>query len=448
MQVKGTIDFFLVFSYYIAMTHKSQKDTGKKTFAMVLIVSILWAFYSSLDHKKRGVHNTYISKFESEVSEEKLRKYRGKIDLNSYKSVDPKNILYYCFDQYERNYPIIQECKRLGLVISDDLIKESIVGKPIFFDENYDYSEHKFKECLSEWGISESDYYDLIREDLLIKQYYFFLRNSYILSQRIVDRYKKQYSKILLLKFGKINHDKVVKKFSNIVVSDEDLSIFFEANKDMFSLFNRADYELYELKNTDQNRTLLNFYIKNKMKDIILRNFEHKLVNLYETGKQDLIYTVDHTLSYEKESDVYKIFYNIDNDKDYLLIIKKPAEYVERSYSEIPIEELKTKYLFVKAKSEVNESFIDDWETKEISAQDYFVPGIPSKFIKQMFTAKVKTQKVFQDEKSTYFITVESVNQNDAITIDEDELKKKMDDILIESVSEYLYQKCLNEKKD
>lgn len=142
---------------------------------------------------------------------------------------------------------VTQECKRLGFVITNEQVVESIKKQQIFW-ENGKFSRAKFLAHLGKLGISEMEYKSIHKEDLLHSQWRFLLKNAYIIPEHAATTFADAYSQKRSGRYIVIDRNKiVVPKPSNV-----QLEKFYKDNIDSFKMPQEKIYKLLVLKEANE----------------------------------------------------------------------------------------------------------------------------------------------------------------------------------------------------
>ena len=125
------------------------------------------------------------------------------------------------------------ECKRLGFIVSNFQVKESIKRNKNFM-ESGSFSRSKYLEFLKKQNMTEAEFFSFEKENLLHRQWYFMLGSAYAIPSKLANTMANAFSQ---RRWGKYQ----VLDYSSLKVRNpslRELKAFYEKNK--------ASYEVPE----------------------------------------------------------------------------------------------------------------------------------------------------------------------------------------------------------
>lgn len=199
------------------------KNQNKKhNIKNILIWGILGLFIISgmMQGNLFGMRNpvvAYVGNLKIKVSD--VRKYMNLIQIPENIDRNLPQVQNYIFqkalDLMIQRSLITQECRRLGLVVTNKQVVEAIKKQPQFLVDGY-FSRSKFLSELSKLGLSEMEYKSIQKENLLHKQWIFMLQNSYAIPDKIAQSVASVYSQKRSGRYLIIDRNKIsVPKLNN-----------------------------------------------------------------------------------------------------------------------------------------------------------------------------------------------------------------------------------------
>lgn len=138
------------------------------------------------------------------------------------------------------NQAYLQEgAKQLGLAVSEQEIKQAIVDNKAFHDANGKFSTEQFKNALSHSGMTEQQFMDSLRQDLLAEQMSALLQNNVVSDAQAGQLLKAAFAERTLRNVGlnpQVFEDKVDS-------SDAALKKFYDANQKTYTLPQAVQFE-------------------------------------------------------------------------------------------------------------------------------------------------------------------------------------------------------------
>jgi len=200
-----------------------------------------------------------------------------------------------------------QEARKLGLLVSDDMVKYEISTVPTF-QKDGKFNKEIFQQVLRSSGLSEQELVEIIRESIA--------NENLITLQNINRTLPKSYIETLTRAKGETRGVKVYKLPSkNIKVGvpkDEDLKKIFDANLDKFSIPEKRDlnYITFDISNI-------------KTQPLVT---DDEIAERYENNT--MIYTVPDTrkvsqLVFKSEEESQKAFEELSAGKSFSEVAKK-----------------------------------------------------------------------------------------------------------------------------
>lgn len=155
---------------------------------------------------------------------------------------------------------MIALCDELGIVASHDDVKKHIMKDPAFLIYN-SFSRDKFEKFLKNKGVSENEYYDLIKEQLQIIQLNYLLFSVCSLKPEMLDLLKRALSAKRSIRVYHAPLEKLLKQ-----PSARELLHCYEKNKEKFKTDRLYKIRALSIRRADLNQKDYDFI------DVMIRN--------------------------------------------------------------------------------------------------------------------------------------------------------------------------------
>ena len=249
------------------MQNKDNKKHGLKN---ILIWGILGLFIISgmLQGNLFNLHNpviAHVGKQKIKVSD--IRKYMNLIKLPEgldRESLQAKNYLFSkALDLMIQRALITQECKRLGFVVSDEVVTNSI-KKKVQFHENGVFSRDKFLKELGKLRLSEMEYKSIEKEDLLHSQWIFMLESAYCIPDFVANSIanaavQRRNGRYIAIENSKIKVPKL---------NTAQITKFYKDNIELFKKKEEKIFSVIEIPNSKNLENIEYLLSKQKFDDV------------------------------------------------------------------------------------------------------------------------------------------------------------------------------------
>lgn len=389
----------------------------------------VFAFVTLMQKGGSGVNNPVVAKVGSvKIKVSDVRKYIGLIELPEGVDRNSEEVQSYLFHRALevaiRRSLITQECKSLGLVVSKNKVKESILKNENFQVEGTFY-RNKFLGQLAKNGITEYQFMEIEKENLLHKQWYFIISNSYKISKNVMCTVESAFRQKRSIRYGSVFHNSV----SVPNPTEVQLKKFYEENKVIFEVKARKVYEIAEVEGKSEvdlqvmNKMMVNKKFALAVKKYGLKTFFSNNSLPYYTN---LINAVDkQDLEIGESTGLYSM-----NGKHYSLkLVKIISSYIP-DFNSIK-KQVKAEYIKNFQKNNVSSSNVNWKNYYNLSYNSQI--DLPADVVEAIFNSpKGKVMKI-QKNDITYFFIIDSITHSKEKTAD------------IELISSYVYSNMNNE---
>lgn len=292
----------------------------------------------------------------------------------------------------------------LGLSIATKDMRNSIIKDP-FFAESGHFSRAKFLAHIKKIGISEHDYYELRREDLLHRQLQFLLSSGYSIPPHIALRFVSGYKAKRHFKVASVKHSEV-----KIQYSQKELVDFYNENQEKFQTPKKYKYTAVSLSLKEipqQEYNLLQKMIDNGNLDGILKSYPKAVRQRLNQEEANYKFNsfVDQRDRIFKLGECSSFF-----QKDVFWIIKI-EEVIESE--QLPFEAVKESVvkLFDKKNKPLSIKLQNlHWKPLSFSAENFYSFDLPMEVKKAVFSLPVGKMQEFHFEGISYFLIVDSID--------------------------------------
>lgn len=226
------------------------KASGILAYVIILLIAIpfaLWGIGDYLggagDQKVADVNGEEISKrlFDSQLQNQ--RRYLQSILGSNFDTVysDEDKLKQNVLDTLIQNVLLGDETDTAGYRISDAKLAERIQAVPQF-QEAGRFSPTRYEQVLSSQGRNPAQFEAELRQEESVNQF----QGSIVYSSFIPEQFKKRYA---ALKQQKRNFDYLIleSKPDEVAVSDDDISTYYQSNKEQFRSLQRVKLEYLEI---------------------------------------------------------------------------------------------------------------------------------------------------------------------------------------------------------
>lgn len=308
---------------------------------------------------------------------------------------------------------ITELCKGLGLKVSDEDMKKSILNDPLFFQDGV-FSRDVFLSYLAALRVSETEFYALRREDLLHKQFWYFVKNAYHLPESAIEFFNNAYYAKRRFKLAVAPHSAI-----KISYTEKDLRRFYEKNLDLFKTPKNYTYVAWrlnkELVHHEADRVLLNRYIENRNFKAVGDNYKGEFLD--HQALSDIFGDQLQYFSYGRSFELNDCICFAWEDSLYFVMVSQVEESKTLSFEEvkesvISLYEEKTKALKVNKKTLV-------WKQCECDGSDYSNVALPFDLAEVVFDMNIGEEVSFTRDGVTYFLKMESFELLPSVTKDD-----------------------------
>lgn len=387
-----------------------QKQDDKKKYSLknLLIWGILGLFVVSgaMQGNVFGMHNPVVAHVGSQkIRVSDIRKYMNLIKVPDDVDRSQPQVQNYIFmkalDLVIQRSLITQECKRLGFVISDKKVIDTI-KKQSQFQENGSFSRARFLSELSKLGFSEMQYKSIQKENLLHRQWMFMLESAYVIPERISDCVASASAQKRSGRYMEISHASIkVPKLSNT-----ELAKFYKQNEALFKEDKRRVFKIVEFTNVQSLEKIERLLSKSKFEKAV-DSFHGKtyMSDKVAPGElpKDLIRIMQ---TIELEVGQNSRLFTIEN-KHYALYFEKEEQPIARSLKEIESlvrEEYRKQYI----KNHCNPNAKNWVKLVNIRAGENYL-GVPDFIVGALFLNKVGKVARYDQDSSTYFVVTDAI---------------------------------------
>ncbi len=392
---------------------QNEKNNEKKpNLRNILIWGVLGLFVLSgmMQGDMFGMHNPVVATVgKAKIKVADVRKYMNLIKVPDDVDRDEPNVRNYIFtkalDLIIQRSLITQECKRLGLVVSDAKVIETI-QRDIQFHDKGRFSRSKFLTQLGKLGFSEMEYKSIQKENLLHKQWLFMLESSYKIPDAIAINVAKCGIQKRSGRYIEISH-------SSIKIPTQtslQLQKFYKDNISLFKEDKKKIFRILELVNVKSVETIDHLLRKQKF-DQVVSKFHAKI---YASNK------IDSDLP-ENINDVLEQLNFLQVGQNTILYSLNGKYYAFQFQSET---EARTPE-FIEVKDKVSKAFKEDYiKSHAVPGNREFVRlmdvklgesylGVPDIIINGIFMSKPGNLKRIEGKGVTYYyITDKIVNSS------------------------------------
>ena len=135
---------------------------------------------------------------------------------------------------------LLNQAKSMGMMVSPEELREVISGVPAFFDDSGEFSVEKYERLLKAQNLSPTEFEIQITQDLLVGRLQNVVTQTAIVSDSVVSRLVKQRGQqreVSQLIFSPAKYREA------ITVTDEEVRAYFDDNRSLFVLPERAKVE-------------------------------------------------------------------------------------------------------------------------------------------------------------------------------------------------------------
>ena len=135
---------------------------------------------------------------------------------------------------------LLNQAKSMGMMVSPEELREVISGVPAFFDDSGEFSVEKYERLLKAQNLSPAEFEIQITQDLLVGRLQNVVTQTAIVSDSVVSRLVKQRGQqreVSQLIFSPAEYREA------ITVTDEEVRAYFDDNRSLFVLPERAKVE-------------------------------------------------------------------------------------------------------------------------------------------------------------------------------------------------------------
>lgn len=344
------------------------------------------------------------------------RRYIAYAPKNSALTADERFRTYYYHIMHTARKKILisNVCDSLGLVISDNDMRDSIINDLTFYKDG-GFSRAKFIEHIAELGVSEHEFYELRREELRHEQFWYLLENSYPLPIDLVKKFNRAYNAVRHIRFAKVDHADIKLKYS-----EADLLNFYKKNKSKFKSQPKFSYDVLavSVRNfSDADRVFLNRVIKNNNFDSIMKNYPNDTYSIpfSEFSSRFKSEAVDSWIqafssSYrEKEVEVGDCLYFSADEKFYVLRVTSIQKAKQIPFSQAK-DSVKRLYENVHKPKAIDVNSLK-WQNGACSVCNYRSLNLPSHISAEIFSLPIGVISSFRDGGCSYFVVLDSISE-------------------------------------
>lgn len=328
---------------------------------------------------------------------------------------------------------IEQECKNLGLVVSDEKIAQEIKQNPNFYNKNKSFSRDKFLEEIEKFKLTEMEWKEIVRYFLLRAQWEFMLSLAFKVPQKVAKTVAAAMQQMRSGRYLEIAHEKIhIKK-----PGDAELQNFYEENKTSLKIPEKRDIEIVLFEKLDK-KTIpeIEQEAKNNSLIDISKKFNGKFYN--STEAKNIQEEIKPFISYHAKrmqigqtSNVHRIYGNVF----VIFKLKKITPSFVPKFEQIK-EILKDQYEKIAKIKKASAMQEGAWlKIKDINLNENQV-GLNPNIVKALFL-RAENQKpyIFTSENKTYHVVTEKIVNPE---IFEPEIKKAEERIKKEIMSEVI----------
>lgn len=314
------------------MEKNTNLKTSYNTYIILFACAILYATYEQYYYQKNSDHINI--RVDSGKSIAVLKDYVNGYKTNFSDRLHDENIDKYCEYYASRRYPIAKEALKLGFIVDESEVEKSILQDKRFLNGQGNFIRKKFNDFLKKHEITEFQFREFIKIELLIEQYDKFIINNYAIPSELNDLVKRRYLSKRSIVYSVVNENNI-----NVDVSKKKILDYYRANIRKFDNFEKAEYNLYKIKKMDRSfiRNMINYGDKDCLKDDRFKLVKSELVD-------DILGNNVKSFDMHK-GDESMLFYVNEEDK-YIVHFTKFAQYKEADFND--------------KRSEIEKSYIAD----------------------------------------------------------------------------------------
>ena len=135
---------------------------------------------------------------------------------------------------------LLNQARDVGMMVAPEELRQVIVGVPAFFDDSGQFSVDKYERLLRAQNLTPAEFELQIEQDLLIGRLQNVIKGTAIVSDSVVNRLVKQRGQqreVSQMIFSPAKYRE------SITVTDEDVRGYFDDNRELFKLPERAKVE-------------------------------------------------------------------------------------------------------------------------------------------------------------------------------------------------------------
>lgn len=302
---------------------------------------------------------------------------------------------------------LTQECERLGFVVSDEKIAEFIRKQPQFCI-NGKFSRELFLAELAKLKLTEMDYKEIVKENLLHKQLFFMWSSTFIIPKKILRAIACARTQKRNARFSKVYHNSIIVP----KLSDAQLKAYFNKNKEKFKEKENKIFKI--IKITDEKLVQkVNFSLYRQKFDQVATDSKLNVEVYNSTNLSNLPAGVVKQINEISENIKLGIgenssLYMIGNEYYAFKLIKSEPGFIP------PFESIKSK---------VREVYREEYIKNHIAPRGWTqitdlkigsnVDGIPSCVLEAIFFNPIgQTVKIHQSD-CTYIVIVDSIKNEE-----------------------------------
>lgn len=215
---------------------KNARSWGiKALFAIIIIVFVFWGVGGFRANQKNVIAKVngkpilateFLKTYQSEY--EKILRQRPNLSSEDLQRLGLKKMV---FDQLVLQTVLLQKADELGIVVSDEDIKDEITSMDVFKNENKVFDANRYQAILSSNNLTPAEFEDLVKRDLRIRKLRDLITSAV---QATDDEARDLYN--FIMKKGKIEYIifKVEDFEKKVNITDEEIKKYYEEHKNEF----------------------------------------------------------------------------------------------------------------------------------------------------------------------------------------------------------------------